>query len=227
MRTKKKWLFAAYMVLYMYILYVFCMPWYCSVEARYARDNLAYLSGRLSDIGVMNGKINTNGDDYFHWPYDKSLKKIYELSTEWGDAFIGHVALKGGTDREDLNPYDTLSRLKYDSAIPEVQSVYKAVMMRAAITNPEKDYSQSLVASWLHERKEFDNEAEDSFHTMEKQKLMCSVILLLASLPFMIYMLILLDADFISILKKHNNSMKKLDGTKKEIINEENDRDNY
>ncbi len=206
--TKKRWLILAYLSIYMYVVYVFWMPWYCSVEARYARDNLAYISGRLADTGVVNERIETGGNDFFHWSYDRSLKKIFELSSQWGDAFIEYAAIKDGTGRMDLNPYDTLSRLKYDSLTPEVQAVYKAVMMRAAITNPDKEYTLDLLSLWMNERKSFDEEATEAFNKMEKQKILCSVVVVIASVPAFMYLIMSLKSDFILILKKHNNSVR-------------------
>ncbi len=203
-----KTLIIVYAAFYLYVLFVFWSPWYTSVEARYARDNLNYLTTKLSEKGVLAEPIKTDGNDFFHWPYDRSVKKLYILSSEWCSAYIQHLDDKGVLKDSDYNPYDALSRLKYDSLIPEVNTVYECIMMETAMTNSEMDYTGGILNAWEHKQEEVHQKAEKAIATMEEQKVMCGTILGITTVPILVFGVYMVASNFIFAPKNHNNNMQ-------------------
>ena len=102
---------------------------YFSVDARYMRDNLEFLSEKMSELKVISAEAyKTHGINAVKYPLFYSAYLFNADTRAWTDSYIGSVkkVLEDGYENKDseYNPYDTYARLVLQANTDEVQAVY-------------------------------------------------------------------------------------------------------
>lgn len=117
---------------------------YLSPDARYARDNLEYLSSTASEMDLGISSCETHGLHSLLYPLPYTVSQICTLSDNWTNGYIQALkSIKADPDRysslliETYSPYDTLSRLVLTANSTDVQAAYDEVQLCAGITSVE------------------------------------------------------------------------------------------
>ena len=88
---------------------------------------------------------------------DTYLASVQKVKQE-----TGKLVLTG-----EMNPYDTLARLKLTANVKKIQTVYTSIQYDAAILNPDDD--MAVLEQWLQERKQYRTDAYEALDSLLKQ----------------------------------------------------------
>lgn len=113
---------------------------YCTVDAKYARDNLNYLTEQLENQGI--GKKTEFS--LFSQPCYKNIQDIYQLSWNWNTKYM----MLENKELAD-NPSDTIGRLILQANDDNVQEIYTEVQYITAINGINTELSEHIMYLWI------------------------------------------------------------------------------
>ena len=147
------------------------LPWWMSVDARYARDNLGYLEERMEEAGLLT---RLPGWKLTFMSQPQLLARICELSDTWADGYVNAITSANEISGEyhmdsRFNPYDTFARLILGGHATEVQEIYLTVQYDAAILNPDSELNDMFLEQWKHDSEMIRNKTNSLLADMAKQ----------------------------------------------------------
>ncbi len=119
---------------------LFLYQQYGSVDARYARDNLEFLSSQLSEAYPSLPLERTHGLYAIRYPEAIAIKHLRTLSNLWVDSYLSALLEFDNVTKLDQlkpSPNDILSRLVLQANDERIQAVYYEIQLNAALTNPD------------------------------------------------------------------------------------------
>ena len=190
-----------YIISAIIIMVVCCIPFYFSTDARYARDNLAYLSKEMETKGVASS-VDTSGFNAFKYPYPIAISLICNMADSWTVGYLktieNNAEITGFYDMSlQTNPYDTLSRLVYSTTDPDINTAYTLVKYDTAILNPESSITRNTIVQWNSETSDLLEKEQQAIKNMEFYMILCAGFSIMYSIPVIFI--------FISFLIKKKN----------------------
>jgi hypothetical protein len=174
----KKIKIAYWIFLVLSIFFFLYYPLYFSADARYARDNLEYMTGQMEEKGIC-GKVKTHGFNALKYPYPITISKLCNISDEWTIGYLKAVDLvrqhperAGKINIDQYSPYDTLSKLYFNTNDDQIKAAYQLIEYDAAVTNPDIIVNKDLVQQWNDETKTIlvnEQDAVKAMFTIVKQ----------------------------------------------------------
>ena len=159
------------------ILVLLVYQQYLSTDARYARDNLEYLTTRMSKITESVEEIDMDGYQIMLWPQMRTLQYLRDYANTWTDSTIGAYqdAVAAGTLDEDVSletigPYDTLARLMLEANDDYIQIIYDELQLDATLTAEESlELSSIYSEDFENELTTYNNKANEALAQLQKQ----------------------------------------------------------
>lgn len=159
------------------ILVLLVYQQYLSTDARYARDNLEYLTTRMSKITESVEEIDMDGYQIMLWPQIRTLQYLRDYANTWTDSTIGAYqdAVAAGTLDEDVSletigPYDTLARLMLEANDDYIQIIYDELQLDATLTAEESLKLSSIYSEdFENELTTYNNKANEALAQLQKQ----------------------------------------------------------
>ena len=166
------------LLLSIFSIFIFFNFSYLSADARYARDNLEYLSDQMVSKGILSesDRINVRGIHALEYPVSRTVAEICDLSDQWTYGYMKALEKTNAngtkiskTMIDNSTPYNTLAKLTLEANDEDIQTMYDVVQMDAAMLNT--DSLSSVAAAELDhllESKETDAEtaSENLFSTV-------------------------------------------------------------
>ncbi|MCD8083857.1 MAG: hypothetical protein LUE86_10205 [Clostridiales bacterium] len=122
---------------------------YFSADARYARDNLEYMTERMDELGIHE-LVNVREIRALEWPMPITVYKTAELADAWTKGYLSGIGEENLEKRDGkLNPYDTLARLILVGNNEDVQVIYENIQFDAGFCNPDTPVSNEVLNEWL------------------------------------------------------------------------------
>lgn len=161
---------------------LFVYQQYFSADARYARDNLEFLTQQIHGYFETIPAQHTHGISAIKYPEAIAVKQIRQYSNLWSDSYISAILEAEHTEViEELpgNPFDTLSRMVLTANDTYIQDIYTEVQLNAALTNP--DTLELLISSTSNVRlgsETYIKASENAMLRIANELMACIIIVL-------------------------------------------------
>ncbi len=143
-----------FVFLNLFMIIGFMCLWYTSVDARYLRDNYQYMTERYAELGIGE-PVNTHGIHALRWPLPASLAGLYQMENEWTKMYIDL-----GMPDNNVNPWDTVSRLQLSANSPYVQAVYDSITWDLAFFQDNNLQKKEMQQAWVSDRNNYQENAQ-------------------------------------------------------------------